>query len=103
MNNGQAAPVGGKLRLFCIPHAGAGPSSFRAWRNIFGDSIDVVPVACPGREGRFVEPLPATLDDLVRDLTVSLTPRLNMPFALLGHSMGALVAFELARRFRRDR
>ena len=104
MNNGDhVAKPGGKLRLFCIPHAGSGPSSFRDWRNIFNGAMEVVPVACPGREGRFSEPLPTSVDELLQDLAAWLKPRLDTAYALLGHSMGALVAFELARWFRREK
>jgi medium-chain acyl-[acyl-carrier-protein] hydrolase len=104
MNNGDyVGPRRGKLRLFCIPHAGSGPSSFRNWRNAFGSGIELVPVAPPGREGRFAEPIPATLDELIQDLAHFMAAHLDLPFALLGHSMGALVAFELARWFRREK
>jgi medium-chain acyl-[acyl-carrier-protein] hydrolase len=57
----------------------------------------------PGREGRFVEPPFTAMHPLVHSLAASLESRLTLPFAFFGHSMGALVGFELARELRRRR
>ncbi|HKY41291.1 MAG TPA: alpha/beta fold hydrolase [Polyangiaceae bacterium] len=92
-----------RLRLFCFPHAGAGPSSYAAWRKACGPWLDVVPVSLPGREGRFSESPRANVDDLLDDVWQSLARDLDRPFALLGHSMGALLAYEFTRRLRRER
>lgn len=94
-------PPPGRPGLLCFAHAGAGPSVFRAWAELFEPEVDVVAVALPGKEGRFREPAPAGLEALVEDLSQALSPRLEGRFALFGHSMGALVAYELARRLRR--
>lgn len=97
----QTRPPLGRPSLLCFPHAGAGPSVFRAWTGLFEPEVEVVAVALPGKEARFREPVPAGLDALVDDLAQALAPRLDGRFALFGHSMGALVAYELARRLRR--
>jgi medium-chain acyl-[acyl-carrier-protein] hydrolase len=63
--------------------------------------VEVLPVQLPGREARFREPAFTRLAPLVEALAGALRPYLDRPFAFFGHSMGALVAFELARRLRR--
>jgi medium-chain acyl-[acyl-carrier-protein] hydrolase len=65
-------------------------------------SVEVCPVQVPGRETRFREPAFTRLPPLIEALAESLRPYLDRPFAFFGHSLGALVAYELARRLRRD-
>jgi surfactin synthase thioesterase subunit len=89
------------LRLFCFPHAGAGAGAYRPWSATLGRAgIDVCPVQPPGREGRFPEAPYDAVGPLVDDLAPVLEPYLDRPYALFGHSMGALIAFELAHRLR---
>ena len=88
----------GRVRLFCLPHAGGGPAAFAKWRRS-EVRFDVVPVRLPGRSPRRREPLIARMPELVEYLADRLAPQLGTRFALFGHSMGAVVAFELARRF----
>jgi medium-chain acyl-[acyl-carrier-protein] hydrolase len=90
-----------RLRLFCLPYAGAGASVFRPWLNAFGDHIDVCAVQFPGRETRLSEKPATDMPVLVDALARGLEPHLDRPFALFGHSMGGLVGFELARHLRR--
>jgi surfactin synthase thioesterase subunit len=61
----------------------------------------VIPLPLPGREGRFSDTIPATVDEIVQDLGEAIRNDLGSPFALLGHSMGGLLAYELARWLRR--
>ncbi len=88
-------------RLFCIPHAGAGTSAFRGWGDHLPGSIRVCPVALPGRESRAEEPAFRDMPALVAALGAAITPFVDTPYALFGHSMGAGIAFELARWLRR--
>ncbi len=89
------------LRLFCFPHAGAGAGTYRSWLEPLGSvGVAVCPVQLPGRENRFGEPLYDRIDPLVGQLVAALAPYLDSPFALFGHSMGALLAFALARALR---
>ncbi len=89
-------------RLFCLPFAGGGAAAYHRWIGRMSAGIDVVRVKLPGRENRLEEPLftclPSLVDTLVEELIFWLEDR---PFALYGHSMGALLAFELAREIRR--
>jgi medium-chain acyl-[acyl-carrier-protein] hydrolase len=90
-----------RLRMFCLPHAGGGASMFRLWGDSLPDGVEVCGIQLPGREGRWKEtPVP----NLVR-LVDCLVPamRLDFPYVLYGHSMGSILAFELAREFRRRR
>lgn len=89
-----------RTRLLCLPHAGAGASTFVPWRSRLAPDIGVCPVQLPGRETRLSEPPYGRLCDLVADLLPVLLPMANRPMALFGHSMGALVAFEIARSMR---
>jgi len=93
--------AGSSLRLFCFPHAGAGASSFRDWPRHLPTHVSVCPVQLPGREARFREAPFTHVEPLVTELLDALNPYLDQPFALYGHSVGALVAFEFARALRR--
>ncbi|HEX5761015.1 MAG TPA: thioesterase domain-containing protein [Thermoanaerobaculia bacterium] len=89
-----------RLRLFCFPYAGGGASAYRGWGADLPSTIEVCPVQLPGREGRLREPPPTRIEPLVAELAGAL-PLADVPFAFFGHSLGALVAYELARALRR--
>jgi medium-chain acyl-[acyl-carrier-protein] hydrolase len=97
-----AAPPEAGFRLFCFPHAGGSTLLYRDWPQHTPDGLAVVPVKLPGREERHREPVPADLDALLDPLLEGLLPYLRRPFGFFGHSMGALVAFEAARRLGLD-
>jgi len=91
---------GARLRLICLPPAGSGASKYRSWPAHLPDEVEVVAVQLPGRENRFTEQAIGTMDRLVGLLLDELASYFVRPFALFGHSMGALIAFELARGLR---
>lgn len=91
-----------RLRLFCFPYAGGGTAFFRRWSDKLPIEVEICPVHIPGRDGRFKEPPYTQLSLLVDELMHVLTPTMNIPFAFFGHSMGTLIAFELARSLRRQ-
>ncbi|MEM6452140.1 MAG: alpha/beta fold hydrolase [Cyanobacteria bacterium P01_D01_bin.105] len=91
-----------RLRLFCFSYAGGSAWMFRAWANQLPETVEVFAIELPGRGKRLVEPALSDLGEIVRMLGPQLLPHLNLPFAFFGHSMGALVAFELAQRLRRS-
>jgi medium-chain acyl-[acyl-carrier-protein] hydrolase len=91
-----------RLRLFCFPYAGGGVSIFRAWSDGLPADVEVCPVQLPGRGTRLTEPPFTQLSRLVQALAEALFPLLDKPFAFFGHSLGALVSFELARQLRRQ-
>lgn len=89
-----------RVRLFCLPYAGGGASTFRAWMTALSPEIDVCPIQLPGRENRMQEPAYRRLAPLVEDLAGALLPILDLPAAFFGHSMGALLSYEVARLLR---
>jgi medium-chain acyl-[acyl-carrier-protein] hydrolase len=91
-----------RLRLFCFPYAGSGASIFRTWSDGLPPDVEVCPVQFPGRGARLMEAPFTALSPLVRALAHALAPLLDKPFGFFGHSLGALVGFELARQLRRQ-
>lgn len=87
-----------KARLFCFPFAGGAASVYRPWETLLPATVELCAVQLPGREGRLVEAPFADLDALLESLVFALEPHCNLPFALFGHSFGALLAYELAKR-----
>jgi surfactin synthase thioesterase subunit len=89
-----------KIGLVCLPFAGAGASFFQPWQEIAGDRLVVVPLQLPGRERRIdAEPYRDALvaaDGLMPDLVKQLDGLTDV--VLFGHSLGAVLAYELAHR-----
>lgn len=91
---------GARLRLFCFPYAGGGTVVFHGWRIDRPEGVEVCSILMPGRESRLREPAFDRLPALIKVLAEAICPYLDRPFAFFGHSMGALIAFELARYLR---
>jgi surfactin synthase thioesterase subunit len=96
-SNGRA-----RLRLLCLPFAGGGPSAFGQWPRELAPEIDLWGVRLPGRDVRWRETPLTSVPAMVSCLASALgaTP-IPPPYGLFGHSLGALVAFELVRELRR--
>jgi medium-chain acyl-[acyl-carrier-protein] hydrolase len=93
---------GARVTLFCIPYAGSGASCYHAWsRALAGQPVEVRAVQLPGRENRLRETPFREMAPLVLALADQIEPFLDRPYCVFGHSMGALVAFELARELSR--
>src|SRR5687767_5694217 len=90
---------GPRVRLFCFPYAGSGASVFAAWHSHMPAEIEISAVQLPGRETRLREKLVTHLPELVRILIEEVEVP-DEPFAFFGHSMGALVAFEMTLALR---
>lgn len=88
----------GRLRLVCFPHAGGAASYFRDWSKRLREGVELWAVQYPGRENRLGDPLPADMDSLVDDVTEGIRGLLDRPVVIFGHSMGALVGYEVAQR-----
>lgn len=88
-----------RLRLLCLPHAGGTASFHNSWASWLPDGTDLLSVQYPGRQDRISEPCVSTMDDLAPRVVQALQPHLDddSPLVLFGHSMGAWVAFEVAR------
>ncbi|MDT5036788.1 MAG: hypothetical protein QOE03_1973 [Micromonosporaceae bacterium] len=89
------------LRLICAPFAGGGVTVFHGWAERLPGYVEPWLLRLPGREVRLRERPHTDLLALVREAAAVCAYRLDRPFALFGHSLGALVAFELARQLRR--
>jgi medium-chain acyl-[acyl-carrier-protein] hydrolase len=87
-----------RLRLYCAPYAGGGAGVFRTWPADLDQRVEVRAILYPGRERRFPEPALSSVEELADQLVPAMLPALDPPFALFGHSLGAMVAFEVARR-----
>lgn len=88
-------------RVFFFPYAGGGPAAFAKMCNGLNDSFEGTAVHYPGRGSRSPQPPLTDLLALVETLAQAIPPLLDKPFAFFGHSMGGLIAFELARTLRR--
>lgn len=88
------------LRLVCCPYAGVGASAFARWADHLPDAIEFACVQPPGRETRFEEPSLTSTVALGRAVADAVRPLLDRPYALFGHSFGAMVAYEAARSLR---
>ncbi|MEU4515991.1 thioesterase domain-containing protein [Nonomuraea wenchangensis] len=82
--------------MICLPYAGGGASAYSGLlRRLTG--LTVVPLQLPGRENRIGEPPAFTISDIADEVA----PATGEPYVLYGHSMGARLAFEVARELRR--
>jgi len=85
------------IRLFCFPYAGGGSLIYRSWLDALPDLFEIFPVRLPGREARLNDAPFKRIEPLIYELGEAILPYLDRPFAFFGHSMGAKIAFELAR------
>lgn len=89
-------------RLVCLPHAGGAAPFYVPVAAALSPDVDVVAVQYPGRQDRRTEEPIDDLAALADRLYEVLRRQPELPFALLGHSMGAVLAFEVARRLEAD-
>lgn len=87
------------MRLFCFPYAGGSSTDpiFRNWAGAMPDDVELAILEMPGRARRMAEPFEASLFRLVERLLPVFAACTDRPFAFFGHSLGAIVAYELAR------
>lgn len=90
-----------QVRLICFPFAGGGVRVFRGWPSQFPSSLEILCVQLPGRGSRMNEAPITRWDRLLPELAGALQDFTDKPFAFLGHSLGGILAFEMARYFRR--
>ena len=82
--------------LFCLPYAGGSEAVYYDWRKYLDPSIHFMPVELKGRGRRFNEAFYKDLDDAVNDILTQIKPHITHDaYAIFGHSMGCLLAFEL--------
>jgi len=83
--------------LFCFPHAGGSSESYRSWQGWLPEQIDLCLGYLPGRGKGLREQAFTQTAPLVKAIADRILPEIDIPYALYGHSMGATIAFELAR------
>lgn len=89
-----------RCAVLCAPHAGAGASAFAPLRRMAPPHVRIAALQPPGRETRLREDPCRTVEELVEDLLPAVVSITHQPYALFGHSLGALTAFELVRSLR---
>src|SRR5690554_1288991 len=83
------------MNLYCIPHAGGSASVYYKWKRYLDSGIRLQPIELCGRGSRQKENFYSTIRSGVEDIYTQIRPELDQPFALFGHSMGSLFAYEL--------
>lgn len=82
-------------KLICIPYAGGGASCYIRWQQQFGDAIQVLPIQLPGHETRLSEPPLYSCRQAAEEIAEAVLPYIeHSRFAVFGHSMGGIIAFE---------
>lgn len=89
-----------ELKMFCFPYAGGTAMLFKKWEDLLPTAVQVIPVELPGRGARLKEPPFVSVPALIEELEDAIWPLLDKPFVFFGHSMGAIIAFELSRSLR---
>ncbi|WLW50147.1 thioesterase II family protein [Streptomyces sp. YU58] len=87
-----------RLRLVCFPHAGGSARFFYPWLRHLPTGVELLAAQYPGRDDRIDEPVIDRMDRLADPLGEAVAEVADVPLVLFGHSMGASVAFEVARR-----
>ena len=89
-----------RLRLFCFPYAGGRPSVFRGWPERLPNGVELCAITLPGRGSRDHEAPESDIFSIASELADAIGQRSDARFAFFGHSMGALLAYEVARELR---
>ena len=85
------------MKLFCIPYSGGNAYSYSGFRKYLPDSIELCTLELPGRGKRIAEPLLYSIEDMTEDLFLQIENRIDEPYAIFGHSLGALLGYTLCR------
>lgn len=88
------------VNLFCFPYAGGSAAVFNTWRNHLPRFVNQYAIQLPGRDERFDEPMVRDPREVVAALYREMVPLLGEHYAIFGHSLGALLSFELIRKLR---
>ncbi len=92
-----------KVKLFCFPYAGGAAASYNQWRPLLDPVIEFRPIELAARGRRMREPNYNSIDDAVEDVYKIINAELTQgPYALYGHSMGTMIAIELAYKIKKN-
>ena len=84
-----------RLKLLCLPYSGASAMVYSRWRRHLPQWLEVQPLELPGRGTRFAEPLHTDMQVLAKQLAAEVSAKVKVPYALFGHSLGAILGYEL--------
>ncbi|GGC57425.1 thioesterase [Siccirubricoccus deserti] len=96
----QQAPS--TLRLICFPHAGGGAAAFHPLARLMPPNVETLAIVPPGREARLREAPLKSIAAMAEGAASAIAALPALPFAFFGHSMGAIIAFEVARLLQRQ-
>jgi len=91
------------IRLFCLPFAGGSAAGYLAWAGRLPDHVEVCPVELAGRGARCDEEALVSVPVLAAEVAAAITADTALPYAIFGHSMGGLLAYEVALLLRQWR
>ncbi|MDH3692749.1 MAG: alpha/beta fold hydrolase [Gammaproteobacteria bacterium] len=91
-----------RVNLVCLPHAGGGAAMFHKWKRLLPDQIAAVPIQLPGRENRLSDTPVEFLEQSVRAIAEEIVQSPMPRIAIFGHSMGALIGYELCQLLSRE-
>ncbi|MCR5460082.1 MAG: alpha/beta fold hydrolase [Acetatifactor sp.] len=86
------------MRLICLPYAGGNSIFFTKWRKVFGNEIEVVSVEYAGHGRRICEEFTDSYQDTLEDVFSQVEKLITSEYAIFGHSMGAVYAYEVVKR-----
>ncbi len=90
------------VRLLCLPHAGGSASFYFPVSRALAPGVEVLAVQYPGRQDRLAEPGIDNIPDLADQIFAAVRTVADRPLALFGHSMGAILAYEVSVRLERN-
>lgn len=96
------ANPGASMRLFCFPYSGGSAQIYKNWAAQLPSFVEVNAVELPGRSGRFRDQKFTSVPEAIASLVPDIRPYTNKPFALFGHSLGACLAYEMARALEKE-
>ncbi len=85
------------LRLFCVHFAGGSALAFKSWAEYLPDTVELIAIQLPARDGRYTEPALTDMTQVIAGLIPAIRPYLDKPYIIYGHSLGALIGYELIR------
>lgn len=91
-----------QVRLVCFPHACGSATAYRPWDGLLPPDVELVAVQYPGHGDRFGEPCATSVHEIADEVADGLRGAAWPPLVLFGHSLGAAIAYEVARRLGPD-
>jgi len=86
------------LNVFCLPFAGASKYSYQKFAQVAPRKLNIIPYELPGRGARYKEALLTNMENMVDDFLSNMLSRLNTPYVIYGHSMGALLGYMITKK-----